>query len=185
MPRLPAEPFIFPNDLLSKEMGSGEQDERWWVMHTRPRQEKCLARELLNSNVCFYLPILARRVRFNGGIGNSYQPLFPGYVAVFGNDRDRITTLETKRVVNVLSVTDQEEFHADLHRLFRLIESGMPITREDRLTNGDRVIIRSGPLAGLEGVVLRAETGQRFLVQVNFIQRGASVLADNFDLQCV
>ena len=44
------------------------------------------------------------------------------------------------------------------------------------------VEIKSAPLAGLRGTILRTASGQRFVIQVNFIQRGASVLIDDFNL---
>jgi len=185
MPRLPIEPYVFPDSLLSSDESPPDDNSRWWVMHTRPRQEKSLARELCLAGVRFYLPVISKRVRVNGRVAKSCLPLFPGYVAVRGNEQDLAATLETRRVVNVLDVMFQEEFQTDMHRLHRLIESGRPLTREDRLAAGDRVVIRKGPLAGLEGDVLRCAAGHRFLVQVNFIQRGASVLVDDFELDFI
>ena len=185
MPRLSIEPHLYPNDLLANDTLHQDDSVRWWVMHTRPRQEKCLARELYALGVQYFLPIVYKRVRLKRRVVVSSLPLFPGYVAVHGDEQDRLTTLETGRVVNSLGVGFQKEFQADLHRLHRLVESGLPVTREERLAKGDRVLIKSGPLAGLEGEVIRSEVGRRFLIQVNFIQRGASVLADDFDLEFI
>jgi len=47
------------------------------------------------------------------------------------------------------------------------------------------VEIQSGPLAGLRGKVLRSASGWRFVVTIDFIQQGASVLLDDFNLVCV
>jgi hypothetical protein len=38
-------------------------------------------------------------------------------------------------------------------------------------------------LAGLRGVILKSSSGNRFVVQVNFIQRGASVLVEGNTLE--
>jgi hypothetical protein len=59
---------------------------------------------------------------------------------------------------------------------------GRPITPEDRLAPGMTVQITSGPLASLKGTVLRTAKGRRFVVSVDFTQRGASVLLDDFVL---
>ena len=67
-------------------------------------------------------------------------------------------------------------------RFHRLISAGIPITPEGRLTSGMMVEITSGPLAGLKGKILRSASGQRFVVQIDFIQRGASVVLDDFTL---
>ena len=78
----------------------------------------------------------------------------------------------TKTVLN-------EVEHLKIHRL---IASGAAVTPEKRLVPGDLVEIRSGPLAGLRGTILKSASGSRFVVQVDFIQRGASVLLDDFTL---
>ena len=187
MPCLPPESFVYPQHLFqdAREMSPDYHGKRWLVLHTRPRQEKCLARELHHLAIPHYLPLLARHRRGRRRVDASFVPLFPGYLALWGNDNDRLTALQTRRVVNVLSVPNQDQFWLDMQGIHRLIESGMPITREDRLAAGDRVIVRGGPLAGLEGTILRTASGRRFLVQVDFIQRGASVLANDFDLEAV
>jgi transcriptional antiterminator RfaH len=98
-------------------------------------------------------------------------------------DRDeRIAALSTARVVQPLRVVAQEELWRDLGRIHQLIASGAAVTREDRLVPGATVEIKSGPLAGLKGKIISAASGRRFVVQVDFIQRGASVLLDDFTL---
>ena len=37
--------------------------------------------------------------------------------------------------------------------------------------------------AGLKGKIIRVATGRRFVVQVDFIQQGASVVLDDFAVQ--
>ena len=53
---------------------------------------------------------------------------------------------------------------------------------EERLEPGDPVEITAGPLAGLSGIVVRAASGRRFVVRVDFIQKGASILLEAGDL---
>ena len=53
----------------------------------------------------------------------------------------------------------------------------------ERLQPGTPVAIVSGPLAGLEGKVLRSGTRCRFFVEVQFLQRGVSVELDGSMVQ--
>ena len=46
MPILAEEPELFPEDLLDRPEVGQEDGKQWWVVHTRPRQEKSLARTL-------------------------------------------------------------------------------------------------------------------------------------------
>ena len=185
MPVLAAEPAYFPDDLFQDSSAFQRENRHWSVVHTRPRQEKCLARHLRSLRVPYYLPLLNRRRRHRGRATNSHIPLFPSYVSILCTREERLTAFDSRRAVSCLDVPNQTGFWQDLQTIERLIESGMPITPEDHMGPGDRVLVRSGPLAGLEGTILRLENSHRLLVQVDFIQRGASVLADDFDLELV
>ena len=182
MPFLPPEPNAFPENLFADDNAALRSDRRWWVLHTKPRQEKSLARQLFQSRVPFYLPLIERRSPVRGRIMTSHVPLFGGYLFLLGQRDERVTALATKRVVHTLEVSDQRTLWDDLTQVHRLINTGAPITPEERLEPGAFVEITSGPLVGLKGRIIRASTGRRFVVQVNFIQRGASVLIDDFSL---
>jgi transcription antitermination factor NusG len=179
MPVLAAEPNIFPPELLTSPLQPESCPGQWWVLHTRPRQEKSLARQLGELRVPFYLPIVARRFRVRGRAMTSHMPLFPGYVFLLADRDQRLVALATNRVVRTLPVNDQPQLWHDLMQLQRLIATGSPITPEERLAPGSKVEIHSGPLAGLKGKIVKQATGHRFVVEVDFIQRGASVLLDD------
>jgi transcription antitermination factor NusG len=182
MPLLAAEPNIFPPTLLVSPAEQSNPECQWLVLHTKPRQEKSLARQLLEVQIPFYLPIIQRRLLVRGRRLTSHVPLFPGYVFLLGNSDQRVAALTTNRVVRTLPVGNQEGLWRDLKQVQQLITSGAPITPEDRLVPGAAVEIRTGPLAGLKGKILRTASGRRFVVEVDFIQRGASVLLDDFCL---
>jgi transcriptional antiterminator RfaH len=182
MPVLPAEPCWFPAHLFAEAPYQDLGRRSWWVLHTRPRQEKSLARQLHQGHVPYYLPLAPRRSRIRGRLVTSYNPLFPGYLFLLAEPEERITALGTARVVRSLAVSDQPRLWHDLSQLQRLIATGAPVTPEDRLAPGMSVEIRSGPLAGLKGKILRTASGRRFVIEVDFIQQGASVLLDDFML---
>jgi transcriptional antiterminator RfaH len=182
MPILPPEPSWFPQELFNASGPPFTGERMWWVLHTKPRQEKSLARQLHSAEAAFYLPLIERRGRVRGRPVTSHVPLFGGYVFLLGNRDERLTALGTRRVVQTLEVKDQQGLWHDLCQLHRLIASGAPVTPEERLAPGMTVEITSGPLAGLNGKILRTASGRRFVVSVDFIQQGASVLLEDFVL---
>jgi transcriptional antiterminator RfaH len=173
---------LYPDYLLSEEAIADDTEKVWWVLHTRPRQEKSLARQLYRGRIPYYLPLIPHRWRLRGRMVTSHVPLFPGYVFLFGDREERLAALMTNRVVRVLEVPAQVILRRDLQQIYRLITAGLPVTPESQLTPGVMVEITSGPLAGLRGRILRTASGQRFVVQIDFIQQGASVLLEDFTL---
>jgi transcriptional antiterminator RfaH len=183
MPVLAAEPTVYPDDLLTVPLPGDDQSAVWHVLHTKPRQEKSLARELLLKEIAFYLPLTSRRWDLRGRVMVSHLPLFPGYLFLRAGREDLLTALSTRRVVRQLDVPDQQRLDEDLRQVQRLLSSGLEVDAQDRPVVGQEVEITSGPLTGFRGRVLRTASGNRFVVQVDFIQRGASVLCDGMALR--
>jgi transcription antitermination factor NusG len=182
MPILPAEPALFPDELFAEAAAADVSGRRWWVLHTRPQQEKSLARDLLAREISFYLPQNRRTLLIRGRPMTSHTPLFPGYLFLMADREERVVALSTRRVVRSLEVSDQGRLWDNLSRLNRLIGSGLAVAAESGLEPGAPVVIRSGPLAGLRGRILKAAGKRRFMVEVDFIQAGASILMDDWVL---
>jgi transcriptional antiterminator RfaH len=175
MPILPPEPYISPEDLLTataRELPAGGQ---WWVLHTRPRAEKAIARKFLHGGVPFFLPVNRKQTRIRGRVVPVCEPLFPGYLFVVGDAHIRAEALATNQVANVLAVSDQALMHQELARIAHVMEAGLMLVPEEGLRPGDLVVIEEGPLAGLEGKVLKQGGNFRFFIEVSFLQRGVSV----------
>jgi len=180
MPLLPMETFVFPEDLLTAPTLTSGDEERWWVLHTRPRAEKALSRKILGHSLHYFLPLCKRQWRSNGRMLCSYVPLFPGYVFLHGDADARLHTLETNLVANCLPVPNQAQLQADLLRVYQLMTSGAPSSPEERLEPGMRVEIIEGPLAGMEGTILRQGKQLKFYVAVKFLQRGVSTEVESW-----
>jgi transcription antitermination factor NusG len=184
MPILCEEASLFPSELFDGLNGAAV-GRRWWVLYTRPRHEKAVARRLLGFEMPFYLPLVGRVSVSRGRKVRSLVPLFPGYVFLFGNEDERTRSLTTNRVSRILPVSDLDSLWHDLRQVRRLIAANIPLTVESRLTPGHRVRVRFGPLAGIEGTVVSRRGETRLLVTVDFLQQGASVEIDDFMLESI
>lgn len=181
MPILDAEPDQFPPDLFA----AAPDGRRWVVAHTRPRQEKAVARELFADGIPFYLPSDRRRVKVRAKVVVSRPVLFAGYVFARVAEDDRRRVAYNARVASILPVADQHGLWADLRRVRRVLDLGEPVTPERGLEPGTAVTVRDGPLTGMTGTVVKAAGGFKFVVRVDFIRQGLSVLVDGVALGLV
>jgi transcriptional antiterminator RfaH len=154
-------------------------DRCWHVLHAKPRQEKSLARHLHAAGISYYLPTVPRRCRTPGRVLVAHAPLFPGYLFLYADRDERLTALTSNRVVQALPVLEQGRLFDDLRQIERLLAAGLAVTAEARLAPGTPVEITTGPLAGLYGTVVSCEAARRFVVRVDFIHQGASVLLED------
>ncbi|HEY2147169.1 MAG TPA: transcription termination/antitermination NusG family protein [Pirellulales bacterium] len=182
MPILAKEADLFPEHLLDDP--AHESGSPWWALYTLPRREKDLMRRLRVMQIGFYSPLVERRNKSPAGrVRKSYVPLFPGYVFMRGDEEARHRALTTNCVSKTLAVADAEILSADLRQIRRLILSNVPLTPEARIQPGTPVRVRGGPLAGVEGVVVRRQNKERLLVAVRFLQQGASLLLEDFQVE--
>ncbi len=178
MPILPAEPDFFPPDLWDDPTTVRRSSEEavWWCLHTKPRQEKAIARELRKLSVTFFLPQVIKEDRTPQGRKiRSVIPLFTGYLFLLGDQNDRLSALRGNRLVGVLEVKDQESLERDLRQIQKMLSSGLPVQPEPAVPVGARVKITTGPLTGIEGTVLRRGKRDQFVAVVGFLGRGATV----------
>jgi len=181
MPILRAEPDCFPADLFEQPIG----DTPWWACYTLSRQEKQLMRALRNSGVAHYAPIISRRYRSPAGrVRESFLPLFSNYVFVRGDEMARYQAVCSGCVSRTMPVVEIERLVADLAQIHKLILTGAPLAPEARIDCGDLVRVRSGQFAGFEGRVIRRHQQTMLIVEVHFMNQGASVALDDcqFDL---
>jgi transcriptional antiterminator RfaH len=157
--------------------------ESWWVLHTRPRAEKALARKLLALRQDFFLPLYRKQWQSRGRPLTSHVPLFPSYVFLRGDEAARLSALRTNQVVRVLPVPAGNQLGAELASIYKLMACGAPVAPEDRLQPGMAAVLTAGPLAGLQGKIVRRDGSMRFVIEVDFIQRGASVAVEGWMLQ--
>lgn len=153
-------------------------DGTWWVAHTKPRQEKSLAWDVLGSDGRYFLPMYEITRRSRGRRWPSVLPLFPGYVFLCGDGAGRLQAQKTNRIANLLEAPDQLRLVAELVAIQRLATSGLAMDPCRALRRGDVCRICSGPLAGLEGYVERRRGRTRFIVAVSILGQGAVVEID-------
>ena len=185
MPILQAEPDFFPPTLWDDEStDSIRPDARWWCLHTKPRQEKSLARELYQQRATFYLPQIAEELRTpRGRMILAHLPLFSSYLFIHGDDHARLAALQTRRIVNVLDVVDQKSLEHDLRQIHRMIRSGVRMKSHSSVGIGSKVRILSGPLEGIVGTVIRHGNRDQFVAVVNFLNQGAVVDLEDWQVE--
>ncbi len=151
---------------------------RWWVLHTRSRNEKVVAEHLTRGGVQHFLPLVGRGRHRGLPRSRTSIPLFPGYVFLCGGPEDREKALKTNRVANVLDVADQERLRRELSRIERVVSSAGPVGLYPRLKTGCRCRVTTGSLIGLEGVVVRRPGPWRVYVGVAFLGQSAELEID-------
>jgi transcription antitermination factor NusG len=156
----------------------------WYVVYTQPRHEKKVAGQLALRSLDSYLPLYESPRRWKDRRTTVTLPLFPGYVFVKIALQQRIRVLEIPSVVQIVGSKGQPAVLRDqeIERL-RLSVASRKAEPYPYLTSGKRVRIGAGPLAGLEGSVLRRKGKMRMVVSIDAIQRSVAMELETADLR--
>ncbi len=160
---------------------------RWYAAYTCANHEKRVAEQLRVRDVEHFLPLYESLRRWKDRRVQLQLPLFPGYVFVRMTLRDRLLVQQVPGVAwlvgfhGELAALPEEEIEA----LRASVASGLRAEPHPYLTEGKRVRVKSGPLAGLQGILVKRKNKARFVVSVELIQRAMTVEVDQADLLCL
>jgi transcription antitermination factor NusG len=162
-----------------------EQNQLWFAVYTIPRHEKRLAEHFAVRQIEFFLPLYRTLRKWKDGSRIHLElPLFPNYIFVRISRRERVRVLEVPGVLSIVGCGREPAPlpDSDIEGLRRGIESAK-IEPYPYLAAGEKVRINAGPLAGMEGVLIRKKNAFRVVLTISMIMQSASVEVDVGDLE--
>lgn len=158
---------------------------KWYVAHTRSRNEKMLARELGRMEIFNYLPLTPHETRspVTRRISRSTVPVFPGYLFFKGTEEQRYRALTTNRIAHVLDVPNQNQLIVELQHIQLLLTKTDDFQVTKRLEVGQWCRIITGVLRDLEGVITQHLGRWRLNINVTILGQSVNVEVDNSNVE--
>lgn len=147
----------------------------WCVAHTRPRAEKKVAEFCEREGWIYQLPLYSSPKSYRGKRLVFRKPLFPGYVFVRLGLGDTTRLRQQQHVANLLIPPDQAEFTSQLDSILVALSDEREIRVAPEIVVGQKVRICTGPLRGVEGVVVQRSGMLELFLRLDFIGQGAAV----------
>ena len=148
-------------------------EARWFVIHTKSRQEKALASDLTAKGVEFFLPLITD-VRYYGRRKFRVEvPLFSGYLFLKGTLEQTYLADRTDRVAKVIKVADQAGLERELAMIGEALARGAPLRSCEALRVGTMAEVTSGPFKGIAGLIEKYVSHNRLLLQIGLIGKAA------------
>src|SRR6266446_7733523 len=152
----------------------------WYAVCTRQQHEKSAARILEYKQFEVFLPLYKVRRRWQDRIKEISVPLFPGYVFVRGGPARWLQILTTAGVSSIVSCGGRPAAipFSEVEGVRRIVESTLRIEPHPFLKCGDWVRVVYGPIAGVEGILLRKKNMARLVLSVEMLGKSAAVEVD-------
>lgn len=167
------------------ELAAEQSAAHWYALYTAPRHEKQIADQINRQGIACFLPLYRSIRRWKDRRKELALVLFPGYVFVRMALQNRVRVLQLPGAVHLVTFNGRpaalpEEEIENLRS--RLANSGN-IEPHPYLTAGRHVRVRSGPLQGLEGIIVRTKDRCRIVLSIHLIMRSVAVEVDDGDLE--
>jgi len=165
----------------------GAESPAWFALYTRHQHEKAVAQSLANKGIEVFLPLYNSARRWKDRVKQLSLPLFPNYVFVFAPLDCRGAVVRTPGVYDFVR---QGGWPApisagEISAVRQAVEKGLSVEPHPFLKTGDRIRLRSGPLEGIEGILIRKKNFYRLVVSVLLLERSVAVEADAADVERV
>jgi transcription elongation factor/antiterminator RfaH len=160
----------------------------WYAVHVKSRHEFKVVERLTKSGIETFLPAVERLSRWKDRKKLIDFPLFPGYIFVHMNKiyEAMLTVLKTRGVVRFLGIVPSEPepvSEDQIISLKKLVESKETLDPYPYLKEGQRVRIKMGPLAGVEGVLVERKGQHLLVLSVDILRQGVSLKIDALEVE--
>ena len=159
----------------------------WFAAYTHSCQERRVTQHLSARNIEYFLPVHKKINHWKNGLRMLIErPLFPGYVFVKIECKERVRVLEMPGVHSIVGAGRQptplpyEEIQALRRGVHLLNAEPHPL-----LKSGEKVLVRRGPLEGIAGIVVRQKNSTRIVLTLDLIMKSISVEVDSEDLEII
>lgn len=160
-------------------------EAKWYAVYTWAHHEKHVAEQMGQRQLCSFLPLYRSIHRWKDRRKTVELALFPSYVFVHLVLKDRVRVLEIPGVVHIVGARGVPVPLAEdeIESLRRGVEGSLKMEPHPYLQAGRRVRVCSGPMAGLQGILLRRKEGLRLVVSIEILMRAVAVEIDEADVQ--
>jgi len=161
--------------------------DSWYVLYTKPRNEKKVAERLSADGYNVYCPLHKVRRQWSDRMKVVEEPLFKGYLFIQVEDKRRDEVFNYPGAVRYLywlrrpAIVRESEIYTIQKWLGQYDHSDIDISK---ILPGDYVRITSGPFTG-EQAILLDKTNKKAVVQLKELGLQLSLSLSNSDLSVI
>ncbi|MFJ9450929.1 transcription/translation regulatory transformer protein RfaH [Herbaspirillum sp. NPDC101397] len=155
---------------------------QWYLIYTKPRQEKCALQNLEQQGYSCYLPLLQAEKLLNGNVVIAEKPLFPRYLFVqldsSSSGKSWVPIRSTKGVSRLVSFgLEPAKVSNYLIEFLKSKERDEYSHAAPLFTQGERVVFAEGAFAGIEGIYQMQDGENRVMVLIELLSKPVALRA--------
>jgi transcriptional antiterminator NusG len=177
-----------PSGTLVPSLAEAQQQSKgWYAAYTCSRHEKHVSWQLEQRHIECFLPLYRSTRQWKDRRKQIELALFPGYVFVRIPLQERLRVLEVQGVVRFVSFNGQPAMlpEQEIEALRDGLEQRVYAEPHPFLTVGRRVRVVRGPVAGMQGVLIRRKDKVRVVISLDAIMQSVALEVDAADVEAI
>lgn len=152
----------------------------WYALVVKPNHEKAVCEHLKAAGLVAYVPLYRSRHHWSDRYKEVQLPLFPGYGFCRFSYRSRVCVLRIPGIHSIVTAGHNPAPipASEIDAIDAMVRSGLPVQPWPFLKVGERVVVSSGPLRGVEGILVEFKKTWQVIVSVEILQRSVAVEVD-------
>ncbi|MBU2492482.1 MAG: UpxY family transcription antiterminator [Bacteroidetes bacterium] len=153
-------------------------NKHWHPLYTKPRQEFKAEQQIALLGIEYYLPTVTRLKQWSDRKKKVTEPLFNGYIFVYGEEKDRLYALQQNAIVRSLTFNGKPAYvqNWEIENLKKMLAEKREVTIKNTLIAGTKVRVVDGPFKDVEGIVSYTPNNERELaVVIDLLKRSVVV----------
>ncbi len=157
----------------------------WYALYTRHRHEKAAAQILSNRGFDVFLPLYPVVHQWKDRLMHLKLPLFPCYVFLRGGLDRRLDILTTPGIFSFVGFGGRPATVPwnEIEAVRRAVERSERVEPHPYLQCGDQVRLKSGPLEGLEGILIRKKNLARLILSIGLLERSIAAEVNAWEVE--
>lgn len=147
--------------------------KQWYALYTKPKHEFKAATQLEVQNVDYYLPTISKVKQWSDRKKKVKEPLIRGYIFIKGSEKERLIALQQNSIVRCVSERGKPAVipESQMNNFIKFVQDGYEYRVVNELTKGMKVRIKSGPMSGVEGVIIEEPEHRSVAVSIDLLNR--------------
>lgn len=149
----------------------------WYAIYTRPRFERKVAEGIEEKGIKSFMPSRTVERVWSDRRKLIAEPLFPSYVFVYADAKERYHSLETRGAIRMVAFDGRPSRIPEdqIAAVEKIVKYGFDPQPHQYLSYGDEVEVMSGSLTGVRGYFLEERSGGRFVMSIHEIKQSLAV----------
>jgi transcription termination/antitermination protein NusG len=160
-------------------------DAKWYVLWTRSNCEQLVHDQLSAKGFELFLPRTGRWSRREGLRYLAQVPMFPGYLFLH-HSMSKASYIEVRKARGLVRILGERWDRLgtippnEIWSIQRVLGADVPVMPHPYVREGQRVRITDGPLANVEGIVVKPESKKGLLVlSIELLRKSVAVQVDS------